>query len=180
VLSLWVCIVIVEEAFRRSLELFELFFDCVGDLKYAIKSLRCVKVSCQESEIKRYLRKVSGPVADRIAIHLELGHELTEPSTASTSAMSWTSARATVARIRKWNLEHHGDDRFSHGPQMTPKAADLLHSCRTVLKLSHRGLHHVRNVALTAALVDDSPSIELEHIAEAGASRLFDRKTWLR
>lgn len=141
---------------------------------------RVKSCSCQESEIKRYLRKVSGPVADRIAIHLELGHEITEPSTASTSAMSWTSARATVARIRKWNLEHHGDDRFSHGPQMTPKAADLLHSCRTVLKLSHRGLHHVRNVALTAALVDDSPSIELEHIAEAGASRLFDRKTWLR
>ena len=48
------------------------------------------------------------------------------------------------------------------------------------LKLSHRGLNHVRNVALTAALVDNSPRIDVIHIAEAGAGRLFDRPTWLR
>ncbi|PCJ80319.1 MAG: hypothetical protein COA49_08780 [Bacteroidetes bacterium] len=143
---------------------------------------RSKSCSCQEGEIKRYLRKISGPVADRIAIHLELGHENTDHSYThiSSNSIPWKEARKTVARVRKWYLEHPGDDRFLQGPQITSKAADLLRSCRKVLKLSHRGLHHVRSVALTSALVDKSPAIEVEHLAEAGTSRLFDRKTWLR
>ena len=137
--------------------------------------------ACQGAEIRRYLKKISGPVADRIAIHIELGQEVSDclPSSASTHKSSWASAKATVARIRKWNFENPGDDRFKYGPQMNLEASSLFKSCRTNLKLSHRGLNHVHNVALTAALVDDSSEIEVEHIAEAGASRLFDRPTWL-
>jgi magnesium chelatase family protein len=139
--------------------------------------------ACQEAEVKRYLKKISGPIADRIAIHIELGHEVSDftPSfSSSTHKTTWDSSRATVARVRKWNIEHLGEDRIKRGPQMTHEASLLFNSCRKNLKLSHRGLNHVRNVALTAALVDDSPEIEVEHIAEAGASRLFDRPTWLR
>ena len=40
-------------------------------------------------------------------------------------------------------------------------------------------MYHVHDVAMTAALIDDSPVIEVEHIAEAGAGRLFDRQSWM-
>jgi len=63
---------------------------------------------------------------------------------------------------------------------MTREATSLFNACRSNLNLSHRGLNHVRNVALTAASVDNSPKIDVVHIAEAGAGRLFDRPTWLR
>ena len=138
--------------------------------------------ACQDAEVKRYLNKISGPVADRIAIHIEVGHENDDfmtPFATSNQNISWSSARAKVARVRKWDREHLGKDRIKHGPQMTKEATTLFNACRSNLKLSHRGLTHVRNVALTAALVDNSPTIGIEHIAEAGAGRLFDRPTWL-
>jgi magnesium chelatase family protein len=139
--------------------------------------------ACQDAEVKRYLNKISGPLADRIAIHIEVGHEVgdsTSSCATSNQNMTWSSARATVARVRKWDREHLGQDRIKHGPQMTREAKSLFNACRSNLKLSHRGLNHVRNVALTAALVDNSPRIDVVHIAEAGAGRLFDRPTWLR
>jgi magnesium chelatase family protein len=139
--------------------------------------------ACQDAEVNRYLKKISGPVADRIAIHIELGHEVgdfTSSFTTSNHNISWSSARAKVARVRKWDIEHAGGNRIKHGPQMTREASSLFNTCRSSLKLSHRGLNHVHNIALTAALVDNSHTIEIEHIAEAGARRLFDRRTWLR
>tara|TARA_B100000767_G_C19762207_1_gene535718 strand:+ start:330 stop:1871 length:1542 start_codon:yes stop_codon:yes gene_type:complete len=139
--------------------------------------------ACQDAEVKRYLKKISGPIADRIAIHIEVGHEnedFTASFATSNQNITWSSARAKVARVRKWDRKHVGKDRIKHGPQMTNEATNLFNACRANLKLSYRGLNHVRNVALTAALVDNSPTIEIEHIAEAGAGRLFDRPTWLR
>ena len=139
--------------------------------------------ACQDAEVKRYLNKISGPLADRIAIHIEVGHEVGDSTLSfatSNQNMTWASARANVARVRQWDREHRGKDRIKQGPQMTREATSLFNACRSNLKLSHRGLNHVRNVALTAALVDKSPKIDVVHIAEAGAGRLFDRPTWLR
>ena len=34
--------------------------------------------ACQDAEVKRYLNKISGPLADRIAIHIEVGHEVSD------------------------------------------------------------------------------------------------------
>jgi len=134
---------------------------------------------CQSSEIRRYRRKISGPIADRIAIHLELGHESNEDIEKGVKIFSWTDAKKVVARVKKWIDNNPGEGKFASGPTLTEEAAELLNACRSVLKLSHRGIYHVHNVAMTAALIDDSPVIEVKHIAEAGASRLFDRQSWM-
>lgn len=134
---------------------------------------------CQSNEIRRYRRKISGPIADRIAIHLELGHEMKDSIENGTKNMSWTEAKNAVARVKKWVDNNPGEEKFVNGPTLTEEASELLNSCRSVLKLSHRGMYHVNDVAMTAALIDDSPVIEVEHISEAGASRLFDRQSWM-
>ena len=134
---------------------------------------------CQSNEIRRYRRKISGPIADRIAIHLELGHEIDDSIENGTKNISWTEAKSAVARVKKWVDNNPGEEKFVNGPPLTEEAAELLNSCRSVLKLSHRGMYHVHDVAITAALIDDSPLIEVKHIAEAGASRLFDRQSWM-
>ncbi len=134
---------------------------------------------CQPSEIRRYRRKISGPISDRIAIHLELGHEINDKIENGTKTVSWTEAKSVVARVKKWIDNNPGEKKIVSGPPLTEEAAELLNSCRSVLKLSHRGIYHVHDVAMTAALIDDSQVIEVEHIAEAGASRLFDRRSWM-
>jgi predicted ATPase with chaperone activity len=93
--------------------------------------------------------------------------------------ISWTEAQSVVARVKKWVDNNAGEKKFVSGPPLSEEASELLNSCRSVLKLSHRGMYHVHDVAMTAALIDDSPVIEVEHIAEAGASRLFDRQSWM-
>lgn len=134
---------------------------------------------CQSSEIRRYRRKISGPIADRIAIHLELGHEINESIENVTKNVSWAEAKNIVARVKKWIDNNPGDEKFVHGPPLTEDAEELLNACRSMLKLSHRGIYHVHDVAMTAALIDDSKVIKVEHIAEAGGSRLFDRRSWM-
>ena len=84
-----------------------------------------------------------------------------------------------VARVKKWIDNNPGDEKFVHGPPLTEDAEELLNACRSMLKLSHRGIYHVHDVAMTAALIDDSKVIKVEHIAEAGGSRLFDRRSWM-
>ena len=84
--------------------------------------------ACQDAEVKRYLNKISGPLADRIAIHIEVGHEVGDSNSScakSNQNMTWSSARAKVARVRKWDREHLGQDRIKHGPQMTQEAKSL-------------------------------------------------------
>ena len=134
---------------------------------------------CQSGEIRRYRRKISGPIADRIAIHLELGHEMKDNMENGAKVFSWTEAKNVVARVREWVNNNPGEKKFAIGPQLTEEALELLNSCKSVLRLSHRGLYHVHNVALTAALIDNSPVIDVDHVAEAGASRLFDRQSWM-
>ena len=134
---------------------------------------------CPSSEIRRYRRKISGPIADRIAIHLELGHESNDNIENGAKIFSWTEAKNVVTRVKKWIDNNPGEEKFVNGPALTEEAAELLNACKSVLKLSHRGIYHVHDVAMTAALIDDSQVIEVEHIAEAGASRLFDRRSWM-
>ncbi len=134
---------------------------------------------CQKGEMRKYRRKISGPIADRIAIHLELGHEMHEHKGDISEVLAWDDAKNRVARVRKWMCHNHGKKKRMNGPALTKESEQLLNSCRSALKISHRGINHIHNVAMTAALVDNSSAIQVSHISEAGASRLFDRQSWM-
>ena len=63
---------------------------------------------------------------------------------------------------------------------MTNEAREWLEGFQQIACLSERGIKNIIDVANTAALIDNSPLIEKEHIVEGAESRLFDRNTWLQ
>ncbi len=133
----------------------------------------------------KYLAKLSGPLLDRIDIHIEVPsvpyHELTAKR-AGTDSATMSSA---VNRARAVQLKRFGDQ--TNNAQMDSKQlkshADLSDGCLLLMKqamnelgLSARAYDKVRRVARTIADLDGSANIKQEHIAEAVQYRLLDRR----
>jgi magnesium chelatase family protein len=135
--------------------------------------------SCAEATVTRYQKRLSGPILDRIDMHLTVQRvefdkltsaELGEPS-------SVVRGRVTAARHRQWR-------RFAEHPTATCNAemwvsdvrtyceldsggATLVRSAVERLGLSARGYHRVLRVARTIADLAGSERIEPMHLAEA-------------
>jgi magnesium chelatase family protein len=135
--------------------------------------------SCAESVVTRYQKRLSGPILDRIDMHLEVervefdkltGGESGEPS-------ADVRARVTAARERQWR-------RFAEHPSVSSNAemrvAEIRGFCHldevgsTLLRdavehfaLSARAYHRVLRVARSIADLDDSDQIRPAHLAEA-------------
>jgi magnesium chelatase family protein len=141
--------------------------------------------SCSASDVERYSSRMSGPLADRIDMHVGVGavplSDLSEPRRGETSS----DVRARVAAARRAQLE-----RFNHLPgvscnahaagrcietrsRMSADARTLLHGAASSLALSARGYHRVMKVARTIADLDRSASVERPHVAEALRYRPF-------
>ncbi len=134
----------------------------------------------------KYLAKLSGPLLDRIDIHVEVPsvpyHELTAKRPGTDSA---AMSRAVV-KAREAQLHRFGDQQTTNS-QMDSKQlkahADLSDGCLLLMKqamnelgLSARAYDKVRRVARTIADLDGSDHIREQHIAEAVQYRLLDRK----
>jgi len=134
---------------------------------------------CSELEITKYRGKLSGPLADRIDVHVTLGaippDELNRVSDSERS----TLIRARVERSRALQRRRyasvfpaacnaHAPGRWllSHG-EVSAEARSLLASAIESLNLSARGFHRVLRVARTIADLAESPTVEHGHAAEA-------------
>src|SRR5437667_3538389 len=145
---------------------------------------------CTPPMIQRYVSKISGPLLDRIDIHIELPavkyKELRAPSAAEESI----AVRRRVLEARQRQLERFkGDKKIYANAQMMPKlirkycaiAADgekLLENAITRLGLSARAHDRILNVARTIADLDGAASIESKHLSEAIQYRTLDRSYW--
>ncbi|MEM9374177.1 MAG: ATP-binding protein, partial [Planctomycetota bacterium] len=135
-------------------------------------------------EMERYLSKLSGPLLDRIDIHVEapavpfkeLGSK--EPGTGT------AELRDRVERAR-----HHACKRQGSTPnarlrgkdldrlvELGPAARTLLEQALTQLGLSARAYDKVRRTARTIADIDTSDAVRPQHVAEAVQYRLLDRR----
>ena len=136
--------------------------------------------TCGESEIVRYRSRLSGPLADRIDMHVTLGavspQLLQHPSDGESSevirarversravqrrryAALSASARCNAHASGRWLLSHGGIDR---------EAKELVTSAMESLKLSARGYHRVLRVARTIADLEQNESVTAAHVAEA-------------
>ncbi len=146
---------------------------------------------CAAAKIQKYINKISGPLLDRIDLHVELPalkvEELfEEKKEAESSAI--VKARVEKAReIQDHRYRHHKTfprDNAHLGPKDMKRYCALNSDGEGILKtaverlgLSARAFDRIRKVARTIADLEASASIEARHIAEAIQYRCLDRQT---
>jgi magnesium chelatase family protein len=135
--------------------------------------------TCSEAEIIRYRSRLSGPLADRIDMHVTLGavsaSSLQQPSDGEASATirsrvehSRIVQRARFSSISGASCNAHASGRWmlSNG-NVERDARELLASAIESLKLSARGYHRVLRVARTIADLERSAPVTTSHVNEA-------------
>jgi len=135
-------------------------------------------------DMERYLSKISGPLLDRIDIHVEapavpfseLGSKKPGTSTAELrERVLAAQARSHQRQGTTPNARLRGKD-LDKLVELKPAARTLLEQALTQLGLSARAYDKVRRTARTIADVEASDEVKPEHIAEAVQYRLLDRK----
>ncbi|WP_133639663.1 YifB family Mg chelatase-like AAA ATPase [Sphingobacterium paludis] len=145
---------------------------------------------CGSAVVQRYLSKISGPLLDRIDLHVEVTPvEFNELASSRISEPS-TSIRARVILARKAQEERFFSSRAIHcNAQMGTKAVRdvckinevgkrLLQAAMEKLNLSARAYDRILKVARTIADMEGVQDIQNHHIAEAIHFRSLDRENW--
>jgi magnesium chelatase family protein len=144
---------------------------------------------CSVSEIRRYMNKISGPLIDRIDMHVEV--ESIPPGALSAAAAEEPSAdiRTRVQAAREIQRARYAGARLGCNAQldaatlseacpMDGAAKDLLELSSEKLELSNRAYTRILKVARTIADLAQSAVISAEHVAEAVQYRAANRKYW--
>ncbi len=148
-------------------------------------------VSSSPAEMQRYLSKISGPLLDRIDIHIEVTpvpfDKLTESRKAESSAD--IRKRVTLAReIQSARFEHleaihynaqMGSKHIREYCELDDSSLNLLKTAMERLNLSARAFDRILKVARTIADLESQPAILPQHVAEAIQYRSLDREGWL-
>ncbi|PIP20497.1 MAG: magnesium chelatase [Candidatus Omnitrophica bacterium CG23_combo_of_CG06-09_8_20_14_all_40_11] len=142
---------------------------------------------CSTSQIQRYRRKISGPLLDRIDIHIEVPQLKYEHLTAKKEEESSEKIRERVEKARKIQLRRFKDMGIYFNSQMTNKmlkkfcvldneAENLLKMAIQELNFSARSYDRIIKVARTIADLAGLEVIGPEHISEAVQYRSLDRE----
>ncbi len=147
--------------------------------------------SCGPGMIKRYLSRISGPLLDRIDIHLEVTpvpfKELTEVSDSESSeTMRLKVVRARKIQERRFEKIDQINVNAQMGPGLMRRYCTLDMAGRSLiglamgrLGLSARSYDRILKIARTIADLDDSAKILPMHVAEAITYRNLDREGWM-
>ena len=145
---------------------------------------------CTPPMIQRYVSKISGPLLDRIDIHIEVPavkyKELRAPSSSEDSAaVRRRVIAAQQTQIARYKAEKKTYSNAQMAPRMVRKhcaiSADgekLLENAVTRLGLSARAHDRILKVARTIADLDAAPDILPKHLSEAIQYRTLDRSYW--
>lgn len=145
---------------------------------------------CLPGTVQKYINRISGPLLDRIDIHIEVTPvsfgELTKKSRAEQS----TSIRERVIRARNLQLDRfskydgvHCNAQMNSGMlrnicRIDEAGTALLKTAMEKLGLSARAYDRILKVSRTIADLDGSKEIESTHLAEAIQYRSLDRDNW--
>ena len=141
---------------------------------------------CTYPQIHRYRSKISGPLMDRIDIHVEVPAVPYKDLVGEPNAESSEIIRARVAVARARQFERFKRTKIYCNAQMINRhikkhcrideaSCDLLESAIDKLGLSARAYNRILKIARTIADLDDTSDISVDHIAEAVQYRSLDR-----
>lgn len=146
--------------------------------------------TCTPSQIQKYQSKISGPLLDRIDIHIEVQPvKYQELTTESDGERSW-QIRERVVKARQIQADRfHGKINIYKNADMGSKeirkyckldnrSQEILKIAMNKLGLSARAYDKILKVARTIADLDNSESIQPQHISEAIQYRSLDRGYW--
>ncbi len=147
--------------------------------------------TCPSGSARRYLSRVSGPMLDRIDIHIEVPPVDFEKLSSKVPSESSAEIKKRVNAARKIQQERLKGSGVSCNAKMdaamtrefcrpTPQAMALLENVFEKLDFSARAYDKILRVARTVADLENSESIEASHIAQAVQFRSLDRNLWGR
>lgn len=134
--------------------------------------------SCSPGQITRYNKRLSGPILDRIDLHIDVPAVNVKKLTTDTEAEKSESIRKRVQKARERQTARFKQKRLSSNSEMGPRGIkefckldseclNLLRAAVSKMQLSARAYHRILKVALTIADLEGSNSISPPHIAEA-------------
>lgn len=148
-------------------------------------------VTSSPAEMQRYLSKISGPLLDRIDIHIEVTPVPFEKLTEERSVESSKTVRERVIKAREIQTHRYKDlENIHYNAQINNKllkqycglsddSKTLLKSAMERLNLSARAYDRILKVARTIADLENEQTILPVHISEAIQYRSLDREGWL-
>ncbi|SDB32536.1 YifB family Mg chelatase-like AAA ATPase [Butyrivibrio sp. INlla16] len=146
------------------------------------------KCKCSESEIRKYLGRISGPILDRIDISIEAAKvDVSELSHGTACNETSAEIRKRVMRTVEIQRKRFVCEGIRFNSEMSPKQIQkycklgikeqrLMEQIFNTMDLSARAYHKVLRVARTIADLECSENIEARHLTEAACYRMMDSK----
>ncbi len=142
---------------------------------------------CTPHQIQRYLSKISGPLLDRIDIHIEVSALKYQELTSEKPAESSAEIRKRINKARVIQKTRFKEEKIFRNSQMAHQQArnycrintpakDLLKMAMEELNLSARAYDKILKVSRTIADLSECENILAEHISEAIQYRSLDRR----
>ncbi len=153
---------------------------------YGDKEKEC---TCSPAERRKYLKKISGPLLDRIDIHIEVPRLSKDELLEKTTGEKSEDIRGRVVAARKIQSERFAKSKIYSNSQMNARQlkqfVELDDKCKAILgnainalQLSARAYDKILKLARTIADLDTSEKICPEHILEAVSYRTIVKKYW--
>ncbi|HMU06493.1 MAG TPA: YifB family Mg chelatase-like AAA ATPase [Kaistella sp.] len=140
-------------------------------------------------EMQRYMNKLSGPLLDRIDIHIEVQKVEFEQLSDKRKGESSDEIRTRVLKAREIQSKRYEDFEIHYNAQMGPKdiekyceltedSQNLIKNAMEKLNLSARAYDRILKVARTIADLEEAENLSSAHISEAIQYRSLDREFW--
>jgi len=133
---------------------------------------------CSPQQILRYKKRISGPILDRIDIHIEVPAVDTEKLISTRPSKSSKEVKAKVQEARAIQLKRFKNLNITSNSEMKPKeikefcvlkpaVLDLLRHAVNQMGLSARGYFRILKVSRTIADLENAEEIDINHVSEA-------------
>ena len=148
------------------------------------------KCNCSETEVKRYLNRISGPILDRIDVTVEAPRVNIQQLSSKIQNESSKAIKERVMEARRRQEKRYQQTKYRFNSELGvgdinrfcvlgKNEQELMEQIFQRMNLSARAYHKIIKVARTIADLDDSEKIKDIHLSEAICYRMTDSKYWV-